>query len=77
MAKILVIDDSSFMRRYLREALEELGFAVDELLPVSPLEVMEKIKAEPPDLVLTDYHPIPTCRWWCSPRCAMPRSTRP
>jgi len=56
MTKILVIDDSSFMRKYLREALEELGFVVDELFPISPLEVVERIRSGQPDLVLTDYH---------------------
>jgi len=56
MTKILVIDDSSFMRKYLREAFGEAGFEVDDLLPVSPLEVMERMKACKPDLVLTDYH---------------------
>jgi len=56
MAKILVIDDSSFMRKYLREAMEELGFEVEELLPVSPLEVVERIKQGKPDLVRTDYN---------------------
>lgn len=56
MAKILVIDDSSFMRRFLREAFEELGFEVDDLLPVSPLEVVERMKEGRPDVVLTDYN---------------------
>jgi len=56
MAKILVIDDSSFMRKFLRQAFEEAGFEVDDMLPVSPLEVMERMKAGRPDLVLTDFH---------------------
>jgi CheY-like chemotaxis protein len=56
MARILVIDDSSFMRRYLRDALEGLGLDVDELVPVSPLEITERIRERRPDLVVTDYH---------------------
>lgn len=56
MARILVIDDSKFMRTFLRSALEAQGHEVDELVPVSPLEVTERIRAQRPDLVLTDYH---------------------
>jgi len=56
MAKILVIDDSAFMRKYLREVLEEAAFEVEEFLPLSALEVMEKIRTSAPDLVLSDYN---------------------
>lgn len=56
MARILVVDDSAFMRKFLRAALEARGHEVDELLPVSPLEVTERIRGQRPDLVLTDYH---------------------
>jgi two-component system chemotaxis response regulator CheY len=56
MARILVVDDSAFMRKFLREALETLGHEVDDLLPISPLEITERIRANRPDLVLSDYH---------------------
>ena len=56
MTRVLLIDDSSFMRKILREALEKGGFEVDEFLPQSALEVMERIKASKPDLVLSDYN---------------------
>lgn len=56
MARILLIDDSAFMRRYLRQVLEAAGHEVDELLPVSPLEITERIRERRPDLVLTDFH---------------------
>jgi len=55
MAKILVIDDSGFQRKFLRGFLEEAGHEVEDFLPVSGLEVLEKVKAWPPDLVVTDY----------------------
>lgn len=56
MTKILVIDDSAFMRKYVREFLEEATFEVEEFVPLSALEVMEKIRASKPDLVLSDYN---------------------
>jgi CheY-like chemotaxis protein len=56
MPRILVIDDSTLIRRMLRGALEELGFEVEDFLPVSPLEITERIRAARPDLVVTDYH---------------------
>ena len=55
MPKILVIDDSTFLRTYLRGFLEEAGYEVEDFMPISALEVMEKAKACLPDLVLTDY----------------------
>lgn len=56
MLKILVIDDSMLMRKIAREALEEAGFAVEEFLPGSELELMERIKTNPPNLVLSDFN---------------------
>jgi CheY-like chemotaxis protein len=53
--KILVIDDSSLMRKVLRKYLEEAGFEVDDWLPLSPMEIPERIAASTPDLVLSDY----------------------
>lgn len=56
MAKVLVIDDSAFIRRLLRSALETAGHEVMEFLPLSALEVVEKVKDWSPDLVLTDFN---------------------
>ncbi len=53
--KILVIDDSRFMRRILRQYLEEAGFEVEDWLPLSPMEIPDRITASTPDLVLSDY----------------------
>lgn len=55
MAKILVIDDSNLMRRMLRQHLEEAGFEVEDWMPLSALEVVDRIRASAPDLVLSDY----------------------
>jgi two-component system chemotaxis response regulator CheY len=56
MAKILVIDDSALMRMYVRQHLEEVGFEVEEFLPLSALEVMDRVRSSPPDLVLSDFN---------------------
>ncbi len=56
MPKILVIDDSSFMRHQLRTYLEAAGHEVVEFLPLSALEVIDKVREVSPDLVLSDYN---------------------
>ena len=55
MAKILVIDDSALMRRILRNYLEAAGHDVQDWLPLSAMEIPERLVANPVDLVLTDY----------------------
>jgi DNA-binding NtrC family response regulator len=55
MAKILVIDDSAMMRLYLRRCLEKAGFEVEDWLPLSAMEIGERLEAMGPDLILTDY----------------------
>lgn len=55
MAKILVIEDSALMRLYLRRCLEAHGFEVEDWMPMSAMEVPEKIASSAPDLVITDY----------------------
>lgn len=56
MAKILVIDDSAFMRHQIGSYLEEAGYEVVEFLPLSALEVLEKVRNVSPDLILSDYN---------------------
>ncbi len=56
MFKILVIDDSLLMRKISRDYLESAGFAVEDFLPASILELVERIKISPPDLVLSDFN---------------------
>jgi DNA-binding NarL/FixJ family response regulator len=59
MAKILVIDDSEVMRRYLRRALGD-HHEIEEWMPPSAMEIVEHVTASAPDLVLTDYQ-MPGC----------------
>ena len=56
MFRILVIDDSALMRKIARDHLEEAGFEVDDFLPASVIEIMERIRNAPPDLVLSDFN---------------------
>ena len=55
MTKILVIDDSSLMRVLVRDCLEHTGFEVEDWLPMSVMEIPERIEASRPDLILTDF----------------------
>ena len=55
MAKILLIDDSSFQRKIVRGFLEEAGHVVEECFPLSALEIVERLRASAPELVITDY----------------------
>jgi two-component system chemotaxis response regulator CheY len=55
MPKILYIDDSSFMRMMVRDQLEGGGFEVEDFMPLSSLEVLEKVRDSAPDLVLSDF----------------------
>ena len=52
--RVLVIDDAHLVRRYYRDALETAGFEVDEAL--NGLEGLEKLLAEPPDLLVVDIN---------------------
>ena len=56
MARILVIDDSKLMRSMWRAYLEESGFEVDDFLPNSADEVIERINHFSPDLILSDFN---------------------
>lgn len=55
MSRILVIDDSRMMRLYLRRALERAGHDVVEWMPLSAMEIPDKVAELAPDLVLCDY----------------------
>ncbi|MFO7780033.1 MAG: response regulator [Spirochaetia bacterium] len=55
MAKrILVIDESSLFREFLKQKLEEYGFEVE--VAVNGLDGWSKLRADPPDLVVMDYY---------------------
>jgi CheY-like chemotaxis protein len=55
MAKILVIDDSALMRRLLQNYLQAGGHEVESWLPLSAMEIPERLTSNPVDLILTDY----------------------
>jgi DNA-binding NtrC family response regulator len=59
MAKVLVIEDSRLMRRYLRRVLAD-RYAIDEWQPPSAMEIAPYILESAPDVVITDYH-MPGC----------------
>ncbi len=50
--RILVVDDESDVRNYLRMALEDDGFIVEEA--TDGLEALEAVKKNPPDLISLD-----------------------
>ena len=51
---VLVVDDSTIVRRYMREALERAQFAVDEAF--NGVEALEKILAHPFELLIVDVN---------------------
>ena len=55
MARILVIEDSTLMKVYLRRCLETQGFEVEDWTPLSAMEVPDKVASTAPDLIITDY----------------------
>lgn len=55
MAKVVVVDDMKVMRAFLRRALEKQGHEVVEWEPPAATEVGDRLQADAPDLVLTDY----------------------
>lgn len=60
MAKIVVIDDSKLMRKFLRHQLESEGHSVEEWEDLSAMEIGDKVTASAPDLVISDYM-MPGC----------------
>jgi len=52
--RVLVIDDSAIVRRYVREALERAHFVVEEAH--NGVEAMERTLAQPFDLLLVDVN---------------------
>jgi two-component system chemotaxis response regulator CheY len=52
--RVLVVDDSTIVRRYMREALERARFEVEEAF--NGVEALEKIVADPFDLLVVDVN---------------------
>jgi len=55
VTKVLVIDDSALMRTLVRDYLELGGYEVEDWLPMSVMEIPERMAASRPALILTDY----------------------
>jgi two-component system chemotaxis response regulator CheY len=52
--RVLVVDDAALVRAYYRQALERVGFDVDEAL--NGLEGLEKLLMKPFDIVIVDIN---------------------
>ena len=52
--RILVVDDSSLVRLYCRDALEQAGFEVEQA--INGIEALEKVLAQSFDLVIVDVN---------------------
>ncbi len=52
MSRILIVDDSQYARRTLRERLEALGYVVDEASRGE--EAIAKVRIARPDLIILD-----------------------
>lgn len=52
--RILVVDDSSLVRLYYRDALEPAGFEIDQA--INGIEALEKVLAKPFDLIIVDIN---------------------
>ncbi len=55
-----MIDDSSYIRAFVRIHLQEAGYEVGEVDPASLYDVLAAIHAHRPALVITDYE-MPAC----------------
>jgi two-component system chemotaxis response regulator CheY len=53
-SRVLVVDDSTIVRRYMRDALERARFAVEEAF--NGVEALEKILAQTFDLLIVDVN---------------------
>jgi two-component system, chemotaxis family, chemotaxis protein CheY len=52
--RILVVDDAHLVRRFYRDALERVGFTVDEAL--NGVEALERVLVETFDLAIVDVN---------------------
>ena len=52
--RILVVDDSSLVRLYYRDALAPAGFEIDQA--INGIEALEKVLAKPFDLIIVDVN---------------------
>ena len=52
--RVLVVDDSTIVRRYMRDALERAQYAVEEAF--NGVEALEKMLTQPFDLLIVDVN---------------------
>ena len=52
--RVLIVDDSSLVRLYYRNALEKAGFEVEQA--INGIEAMEKVLAQSFDLLIVDVN---------------------
>ena len=52
--RVLIVDDSSLVRLYYRNALEKVGFEVEQA--INGIEAMEKVLAQSFDLLIVDVN---------------------
>jgi DNA-binding response OmpR family regulator len=60
VARIVLIDDSKFMRKFIRRSLEEDGHQVEEWEDLLAEDIPALIQAFAPDIIITDYM-MPGC----------------
>ncbi len=55
--KILIVDDSRAMRRIIQRTMRQAGFKGHDIVEAeNGQEALEAVKAESPDLILSDWH---------------------
>lgn len=55
MFKVLVLDDSALMRQRIRSFLEDEGLQVEDGLPATEADLLGRIEALQPDLLISDF----------------------
>jgi CheY-like chemotaxis protein len=60
MAKIAIVDDSRLARTFTVNCLKRQGHELLEVDPTSVFEVLQRLRADPPNLILMDYL-MPNC----------------
>ena len=60
VTKVLVIDDIKMMRIYLRRCLERADYEVEEWVPLSAMEIPERLPGFAPDLIISESQ-LPGC----------------
>lgn len=55
--KIMIVDDSTVMRRIVRRALRQAGFGGHDVVEAeNGADALAKVKQDAPDLILTDWN---------------------